>query len=57
MRTLSYSFAKDRISGLKSDDWMFHSLQGRIKFRRKRRAVSLDTEYLRKLGSYTKLIK
>ena len=57
MRTLSYSFAKDRISGLKSDGWMFRSLQERIKPQRKRQAVSLDTEYLRKSGSYTKLIR
>ena len=57
MRTLSYSFAKDIISNLKSDGWMFHSLQEIIKSQRKRQAVSLDTEYLRKSGSYTKLIK
>ena len=57
MRILFYSFEKDRVSGLKSGVWMFRSLQGRIKSQRKRQAVSLDTEYLRKSGSYTKLIK
>ena len=57
MRILFYSFAKDRVSGLKSEGWMFRSLQEIIKSQRKKQDASLDTEYLRKSGSYTKLIR
>ena len=57
MRILFYSFAKDRVSGLKSGVWMFRSLQGRIKSQRKKQDASLDIEYLRKSGFYTKLIR